>query len=107
VSIDGAVEMTLFAIANNSIQGTINFVTPNAINNRKFTRTFEQVLHRPTIFPLPAFAIRIALGEMADELLLNSIRVFPKKLVESGYKFLQPELSQALDHLTKADTCKV
>ena len=107
VSIDDAVEMIQFAIANDSIQGPINLVTPNAISNRKFTRTFGQVLHRPTIFPLPAFAIRIALGEMADELLLNSTRVFPKKLVESGYKFLQPELSQALDHLTKADTCKV
>ena len=107
VSIDDAVEMIQFAIANDSIQGPINFVTPNAISNRKFTRTFGQVLHRPTIFPLPAFAIRIALGEMADELLLNSTRVFPKKLVESGYKFLQPELSQALDHLTKAHTSKV
>ena len=107
VSIDDAVEMIQFAITNDLIQGPINFVTPNAISNRKFTRTFGQVLHRPTIFPLPAFAIRIALGEMADELLLNSTRVFPKKLVESGYKFLQPELNQALDHLTKADTCKV
>ena len=107
VSIDDAVEMIQFAITNDLIQGPINFVTPNAISNRKFTRTFGQVLHRPTIFPLPEFAIRIALGEMADELLLNSTRVFPKKLVESGYKFLQPELSQALDHLTKANTCKV
>jgi len=107
VSIDDAVEMIQFAITNDLIQGPINFVTPNAISNRKFTRTFGQVLHRPTIFPLPAFAIRIALGEMADELLLNSTRVFPKKLVESGYKFLQPELSQALDHLTKAHTSKV
>ena len=107
VSIDDAVEMIQFAITNDLIQGPINFVTPNAISNRKFTKAFGQVLHRPTILPLPAFAIRIALGEMADELLLNSTRVFPKKLVESGYKFLQPELSQALDHLTKADTCKV
>jgi len=107
VSIDDAVEMIQFAIANDSIQGPINLVTPNAISNRKFTRTFGQVLNRPTIFPLPAFAIRIALGEMADELLLNSTRVFPKKLVESGYKFLKPELSQALEHLTKADTYKV
>ena len=107
VSIDDTVEMIQFAIANDSIQGPINLVTPNAISNRKFTRTFGQVLNRPTIFPLPAFAIRIALGEMADELLLNSTRVFPKKLVESGYKFLKPELSQALEHLTKADTYKV
>jgi len=107
VSIDDTVEMIQFAIANDSIQGPINLVTPNAISNRKFTRTFGQVLNRPTIFPLPAFAIRIALGEMADELLLNSTRVFPKKLVESGYKFLKPELSQALEHLTKADNYKV
>ena len=66
VSIDDVVEMIQFTIANDLIQGPINFVTPNAVNNRKFTRTLGHVLRKPTIFPLPAFAIRIALGEMAD-----------------------------------------
>ena len=104
VSIDDAVSMIQYVITEDSIHGPVNFVTPNAVCNREFTKILGSVLHRPTIFPLPAVAARLAFGEMADELLLSSIRVFPKKLVESGYKFLHPELSEALEHLLKADT---
>ena len=99
VSIDDAVEMIQYVMTNDSLHGPVNFVTPNALNNRKFTKSLAQVLSRPTIFPLPAFAARIALGEMANELLLFSNRVYPSKLMESGYKFLHPELNQALINL--------
>ena len=99
VSIDDAVTMIQYVMTNDSLQGPVNFVTPNALNNRKFTKSLGQVLSRPTIFPLPAFAARIALGEMANELLLSSNRVYPSKLMESGYKFLHPELNQALINL--------
>ena len=75
VSIDDAVTMIQYVMTNDSLQGPVNFVTPNALNNRKFTKSLGQVLSRPTIFPLPAFASRIALGEMANELLLSSNRV--------------------------------
>ena len=75
VSIDDAVAMIQYVMTNDSLQGPVNFVTPNALNNRKFTKSLGQVLSRPTIFPLPAFAARIALGEMANELLLSSNRV--------------------------------
>ena len=75
VSIDDAVAMIQYVMTNDSLQGPVNFVTPNALNNRKFTKSLVQVLSRPTIFPLPAFAARIALGEMANELLLSSYRV--------------------------------
>lgn len=99
VSIDDAVAMIQYVMTNDSLQGPVNFVTPNALNNRKFTKSLGQVLSRPTIFPLPAFAARTALGEMANELLLSSNRVYPSKLMESGYKFLHPELNQALINL--------
>ena len=91
--------MIQYVIANDSIHGSVNFVTQNTINNREFTKTLGRVLNRPTIFPLPVFSARLAFGEMADELLLSSTRVFPEKLVDSGYKFLHPDLSQALEHL--------
>ena len=96
VSIDDAVAMIQYIMTNDSLQGPVNIVTPNTLNNRKFTKSFGQVLSHPTILPLPAFAARIALGEMANELLLSSNRVYPLKLMESGYKFLHPELNQAL-----------
>ena len=99
VSIDDAVAMIQYVMTNDSLQGPVNFVTPNALNNRKFTRTLGQVLSRPTIFPLPAFAARIALGEMANELLLSRNHVYLSKLMKSGYKCLHPELNQALINL--------
>ena len=54
VSIDDAVAMIQYVMTNDSLQGPVNFVTPNALNNRKFTKSLGQVLSRPTIFPLPA-----------------------------------------------------
>ena len=102
LSIDDAVAMIQYVIANDSIHGSVNFVTQNTINNREFTKTLGRVLNRPTIFPLPVFAARLAFGEMADELLLSSTRVFPEKLVDSGYKFQHPDLSQALEHLIES-----
>ena len=84
VSVDDAVAMIQYVMTNDSLQGPINFVTPNALNYRKFTKSLGQVLSRPTIVSLPAFAARIALGKMANELLLSSNRVYPSKLMESG-----------------------
>ncbi len=57
-----------------------------------------QVLHRPTIIPMPAFLARLALGEMSDDLLLSSARVIPKKLEATGYSFAYPELEHCLEH---------
>lgn len=99
VSIDDAVAMIQYVMTNDSLQGPVNFVTPNALNNRKLNKSLDHVLSRPTIFPLPSFAAHIALGEMANELLLSSNRVYPSKLMESGYKSLLPELNQALINL--------
>ncbi len=99
VSIDDMVEMIQYVIANESMQGPVNFVSPNAVSNREFTKTLGRALHRPTIFPMPAFAAQLAFGEMANELLLAGVRVAPKKLTDSGYKFRHSVLGDAFEHL--------
>ena len=101
VSITDVVGMIEYIIANDSMRGPVNLVSPNAVSNREFTKTLGQVLHRPTIFPMPAFVARIAFGEMANEMLLVSTRAVPKKLVDGGYKFRHPELGEAFEHLLK------
>ena len=91
-----AVAMIQFSIANSQLAGPANAVTPNPVRNSEFTRVLAKALHRPALFPAPAFALRLALGEMADALLLASQRVMPSKLEQSGYHFVQPDLATAL-----------
>ena len=74
----------------------MNVATPNPVQNAEFTRVLAKTLHRPALFPAPAFALRLALGEMADGLLLTSQKVAPSKLVSAGFQFLQPEFAGAL-----------
>lgn len=81
------------------LSGPVNVTAPNSATNREFTKTLGKVLRRPTILPIPAFAARIALGEMADELLLASARVLPTRLQETGYEFRCPVLEGALRHV--------
>jgi uncharacterized protein len=94
----GAIE---HIIKTNSLHGAVNVVAPNPVTNAEFTRTLASVLSRPAIFPMPAFAARLALGQMADELLLASQRVEPAKLIARGYVFKQPNLRQSLQALLK------
>lgn len=81
------------------IAGGVNAVAPEPVTNAVFTRTLGQVLGRPTIVPAPAFALRLAFGEMADAALLASTRVRPARLEASGYRFRFPDLEGALRHL--------
>ena len=81
------------------LSGPVNATAPSPATNYEFTKTLGKVLGRPTIFPMPAFAARWVLGEMANELLLASARVMPNRLCESGYEFRYPTLEGALRHL--------
>jgi uncharacterized protein len=83
-------------LASEAFSGPVNIVAPNPVRNAEFTRALARVLRRPAIFPAPAFALRLAVGEMADELLLVSQRVQPQKLLGAGYAFCHPELEPAL-----------
>jgi len=101
IEIDDVVGAINHVIANESLRGPVNAVAPNPVTNAEFTATLGKVLSRPTLFPMPAFAARLAFGEMGDELLLGSTRVYPKKLQESGYKFRFNQLEPALAHLLR------
>ena len=96
IALDDAVETICSAIANENLTGPVNVVSPSPLTNAEFTRIAAAVLHRPAIFAAPAFALRIALGEMADALLLASQRVIPERLLDASYAFRFPELESAL-----------
>ena len=90
--------IVLHVLDRETIAGPVNVVAPEPITNKDFTKTMGKVLHRPTAIPTPAFAIRLALGEMADEMLLASARVVPEKLKGTDYVYTFPELEAALRH---------
>ena len=90
-----------FAMTSDFLRGPVNAVAPQPVTNAEYTKTLGRVLKRPTIFPMPAFAARLAFGEMADALLLSSARVEPAALLRSGYRFQWGELEGALRHLLK------
>jgi uncharacterized protein (TIGR01777 family) len=96
VAIDDVVNTVKLALKDESIRGPLNIVSPHPVTNEEFTKTLGHVLSRPTALAMPAFAVRLAFGEMADEMLLTSQRVIPKKLNDVGYEFQQPELEGAL-----------
>jgi uncharacterized protein len=85
-------------IEHETISGPVNLTAPGAVNNAEFTLELARALHRPALAVVPAFALRAILGEMA-EMLLSGVRAVPKKLLESGYKFKQPSLRQAMEEL--------
>ncbi len=96
ITLDDAVGIIRFALENSSVENAINAVSPNPVTNAEFTRALGRALGRPTIFPMPRVVARIAFGEMADELLLASSRVFPRRLIEAGFKFQHPMIEPAL-----------
>lgn len=94
--VTGGIEHVL---ANDTVRGPANFTTPNPVRNVEFARALGHALHRPAVIPLPAFALRLAFGELADATLLASQRVMPVRLTESGYQFRYPTLEGAFEHL--------
>jgi hypothetical protein len=86
-------------VDNISMIGPVNMTAPNPVTSADFTETLARTLKRPALLPLPAFAAKLALGEFAEEGLLASARVEPKKLLESGFKFHYSELAAALTEL--------
>ncbi len=99
IALDDVLGAIYHALVTPRVAGAVNAVAPHPVTNHEFTRTLGRVLHRPTVFPLPALAARLAFGEMADELLLASARVAPRKLIETGYPFWFRDLEPALHHL--------
>jgi uncharacterized protein (TIGR01777 family) len=96
IAIDDAVNAIKLVIHDQSIQGPVNVVSPNPVRNEEFTHVLGHALNRPTALTVPAFAARLAFGEMADEMLLVSQKVIPRRLTAAGFQFQYPELEDAM-----------
>lgn len=96
IAIDDLVRAIVFTLHNESLSGPVNFVAPEPVTNRAFTKALGRAIKRPTLFRTPAFALRAVLGQMADELILASTRVVPKKLTDAGFEFEHKEIEEAL-----------
>lgn len=99
IGIDDAIGAIYHVLGNSSLSGPVNLTAPEPVTNRQFTTLLAKVLHRPAIFPAPSSALRLALGPMADELLLASARVIPQRLQQTEYQFRNRDLESALRHL--------
>lgn len=99
IALDDALGAVLHALKTHTLRGPVNAAAPAPVTNREFTKALGKALSRPAVVPLPAFAARIALGEMADALLLSSARAAPKKLLDSGFDFRYPNLEECLRNL--------
>jgi uncharacterized protein len=96
IAIDDLVGAIHHALMTDSLSGPVNATAPNPVTSRTFASTLGRVLNRPAVIPVPAAALRLAFGEMADVALLSSAHVLPARLRESGYAFRYPELEGAL-----------
>ena len=92
----GAIE---YALMHDDVEGPLNLTAPNPVTNNEFSRELSLELGRPAIFRVPGFALKLLMGEMAENLLLSGQRVLPRKLEEGGYRFTYPELKGALENL--------
>lgn len=98
IALDDLVAAIVFTIERDMVRGPFNAVAPGAVRNRTFSRALARALDRPALFPVPAFALRLVYGEMADATILASAHVVPARLGEAGFTFRFPELDGALAH---------
>jgi uncharacterized protein (TIGR01777 family) len=98
IALDDVVGVIHHMLARSDLSGPVNVAAPEPVTNAELTKTLGRVLGRPTFVPVPAFALRIAFGEVADAL-LASTRLRPERLLETGYRFRYPELEGALRHV--------
>ncbi len=96
VTLQDTIRAFEFALTSESLVGPVNVVAPNPVTNAEFSETLGSVMHRPSLIAAPAFALKLALGEMAQPLLLDGARIRPKQLLEAGFRFLHPTLEDAL-----------
>lgn len=96
IALADVIRAARFVIETKALSGSINLVAPNPVTNAEFARALGRAVCRPAILPAPAFALRLVFGEMADEALLASQRVVPRKLMDTGFTFLYPGIEEAL-----------
>lgn len=101
ISLEDHIEAINFALENENIRGAVNSVSPHPVTNQEFTKVMGDVLYRPTFIPVPEFAVHLAFGEMGEALLLDSMKVMPKRLLDAGFKFKFPDLKKAIENAVK------
>ena len=97
ILIEDYVRALFHLMTSENIQSPVNIVSPEPVTNREFTKILAKVLHRPAIIPVPAFVLKILLGQVAEEILLSSTRAIPQLLMGSGFEFKYPALEDALN----------
>jgi uncharacterized protein (TIGR01777 family) len=101
IHIDDVVGIILEIMKNGKVGGPVNVTSPNPVSNTEFTKTLGSTLRRPTVMAMPAFALRLLMGEVADELLLTGQKVVPGKITSHGYQFQFPNLSGAIANIVR------
>ena len=96
IHINDLIGIILYCLEQGEVQGPVNGTAPNPVTNQQFTKALGKVLNRPTFFSMPAAAIKLAMGQMGEELLLTGKRILPKKIQDAGYTFLYENLEEAL-----------
>jgi uncharacterized protein (TIGR01777 family) len=105
VTLEDVIGVIRYALENASVSGAVNVVAPEPVRNAKFTKELGRAMHRPAVFTVPEFALRMALGrEMAEEMLLASERVKPARLQQMGFEFQHAELGMALEHVLHSNS---
>jgi uncharacterized protein (TIGR01777 family) len=99
ITLEDVARAIINMINRSEISGAVNMVTPHPVTNREMTKILGHILKRPTIFRVPALVLKLLYGQMAQELLLSSTRVYPSKLIETGFQFKYPILEKALHSL--------
>jgi len=96
IHINDLIGIILHCMEHDGFQGPVNGTSPHPVTNQQFTKALGKVLNRPTFFSMPAVAIKFAMGQMGEELLLTGKRILPKKIQDAGYTFLYENLKEAL-----------
>ena len=99
IALDDVIGAIDHVVTNGDINGPVNLVAPQAATSKTFARALGKFLGRPAIVPAPAFAVKLALGEMAEALLLSSTKARPMVLEETGYEFKTPTLARAFQSI--------
>lgn len=101
IHIEDVIGVIRLLVENPNCEGPFNVTAPKPILSKNFYNLLGKTMHRPAVFPMPAFALKLMLGEMATELLLPSQKVIPQKLIDTGYKYKFPDLSTAFRNILK------
>ncbi len=99
IGMDDLIDVIYHAINHKALEGPVNAAAPNPVTNLEYTRTLGRILARPTSLSVPESAIRLAFGQMGEEVVLSGARVAPAKLLETGFNFRHPDLEAALRHM--------